>query len=795
MQFDAEVYPYQRIKKVKREDHNKSELNLHKVVYGVSYFMAALLISRVIMINLMAPFGLAFLLAVTIREDNRISVISGCGVLLGYISLNGNLNNLPAYIIAVGAVTGLGCALRNKGRLLRLSTALITVLVLMCLYNMLIQHIDSYMCIINSLFETASIFPLYYIMDNSLLCIKQINTRHLYKSEEIMSMAVLLSLTIAGTWGISINNISLRNVIALTFILIIGYVKGSTSGAACGVAAGMIIGITSSSMTAYVGFFGLCGMLGGIFKEGGKWISGISFMLAFAIIKMYSNMGTELTILECIISCIIFFLIPGRFLSRAELELDWERKQDLLQDNYTVRIKELLLKKLDNFSDVLLNMSNVLGKLVDNDKLAMKGKSCALIETLGDRVCSSCNMKSMCWKREYYQTYSAFAEMIESFQENKCSIPEEIERKCVKRTALINNAQDIINNFIMNEMWNKRLSENREILAGQINNIAKSISEIAENFDCDINFNNVVENNIRRVLNKNDIKFRDILSYNNKNGRLIIKLDMDHCGGRQLCIKSILPLINEVTEKCMCVSQEGCSLNHGENTCSLTLEETPKYHIAACVKSCCKDGEKYSGDSYLNSRLDDGSFMTILSDGMGSGPDAKRESSAAVELLHKFSKSGFSKFTAINIVNSMLSIKFSENEKFSTVDISNVDLYTGEVDFIKVGAASSFIKTSREVIPVKSRTLPMGVLDSVDIDVNKKKIKNGDFIVMLSDGVVDYDSSAPGKDEWIEEFLNNKNYTSPEELCSAILSKAKELSGGKVRDDMTVIVEKVYSLY
>ncbi|MGE5628201.1 MAG: stage II sporulation protein E [Solirubrobacterales bacterium] len=795
MQFDAEVFPYQRVKKAGKDEKNKNELNMYKVIQGISYFTLGILISRVMLINLMAPFGLAFLIAVCLKEEDKISVITACGVLIGYITLNGNMNNLPAYIASTGAVIGISYILKSKGYIIKLVSVFISIFIIMAINKISSSSIEIYICIITSLFEALSIFPIFYIIENSIRAFKDISTRHLFRNEEIMCMAVTASLAIAGTWGVSIHGITFRNIAALSFILIIGYIKGSTSGAAAGVAMGMILGITSSSMTAYVGFFGLCGMLSGVFREGGKWISGITFLLTFGIIKMYSNMGTELSIMECLLSCLIFYVIPGRVFYWFELELDFGKKQDTLRDNYTIKVKDILLSKLENFSDVLFNMSDVLDRLVDNDKLAMKGKSCALVENLGDRVCSTCNMKSICWKREYYNTYSAFYEMLQNFQEKKNIVPEELDRKCVKRTALVKSAEDIVNSFIMNEMWNKRLSESREVLAGQIGSIAESIKVIAEDFDCEINFNNTAEDCIRRALNKSSIKFRDILCYNNKNGRLTIKLDMIHCGGKQLCIKAVLPIINQVTGKCMCACDEGCIVDAESKSCSILFQETPKYLVATCAKGFCKDGEKYSGDSYLSAKLDGGNYMTILSDGMGSGPDARKESSAAVELLHKFSKSGFDKIKAINMVNSIMSIKFSESEKFSTVDINNIDLYTGEVDFIKVGAAASFIKSNHEVIPIKSRTLPMGVLDKVDIDVYRNKVRNGDFIVMLSDGILDSDGDISGRADWLTDFLKNNDYNSPSDLCDGIITKAKELGGGKVRDDMTVIVEKVYNLY
>ena len=608
-------------------------------------------------------------------------------------------------------------------------------------------------------------------------------------------MAVTSSLVIAGTWGTTIHGVSIRNIIALSFVLIVGYVKGSSAGAASGVAMGAIIGVTSNDMITFVGVYGLCGLISGIFRETGKIMSGISYLVAFAVLKMYSDIGVQFKVIEVIISCAVFFITPQNIYRKLELELDWEKKQEHLRENYSEKIKGILLDKLNNFADVIVNMSETLEKLADNDKLTMKNKSSSLIENLADRVCFNCDMKSMCWKRETFYTYNAFGELIQNYQEKKKEIPYEIERKCTKRSALIKNTEEIVNNYIINEMWRSRLSECRELLSHQISNMGNSISEIVEEFNIDIKFNVEVENSIRRVLNKNNMPYRDVLCFNNKNDRLVIKLSMEACGGKQLCIKEILPLINETTGKCMCVSDDGCNIDSLMKSCNVTFEETPKYHVATYVSGSCKDGEKCNGDSYSFSKLSDGTYMTIISDGMGSGPQADQESSAAVELIERFAKAGFNKLTAINTVNSIMTIKFSEDEKFSTLDLSSIDLYEGEIDFMKVGAVASFIKRGEEVEVINSKTLPIGILDKPDIDITKKKIKNGDFIIMLSDGVLDYENEEAGKVEWVVEFLKNSKCNDARELCESIINKAKELSGGKVKDDMTVVVEKVYSLY
>jgi stage II sporulation protein E len=344
-------------------------------------------------------------------------------------------------------------------------------------------------------------------------------------------------------------------------------------------------------------------------------------------------------------------------------------------------------------------------------------------------------------------------------------------------------------------MWRIRLSQGRGILASQINNIAGGVLEINKEISNSINFNYRIENNIVNMLNKKGIEFRDVICLNNKDDRLIVKISMKACGGRQVCVRDILPIVNETTERSMCVCDDGCKIDPSTELCNIEFEETPKYHVSSYVSRMNKYGEKENGDSYSFSKVNDENYMILISDGMGSGPNAMHESKATVDLIEKFALSGLSRSTAINCVNSIMTLKFSEEEKFSTVDLCNVDLYSGEVSFTKVGAAASFIKRKDRVEVINSKTLPIGVLDKVDLEIRNKKLKNGDIIIMMSDGVTDVDNINAANTGWIEEYLKSCNSNNPKELVEGLVKKSIQMGGGKAKDDITAIVSKVYSLY
>lgn len=794
MQYGIDVAPYQRVGKVNKEI--KKKVDVKQILKVVLYFIGGFLISRVMLVNSTAPFGIAALIAVVRYGSEIKSIAAGGGVLVGYISLlNSKVENVGAYLIIVATLVLMSYLLAKVSDIKKLIYFSIVIFVEFIGYKLFINKTILPMALFTSILEIACILPIYYIINRSIICFKEFGTRHLFSNEEVICMAVTISLIISGTWGFMIYTVSFTNILALSFIICISYIMGSSVGAASGVAIGLIVGMCSKDMIVFISVYSICGLIAGIFKETGKIMTGLSYLVAFSIVKIYSNISSDFKIIEVIISCVVFYAIPNKIYNRLSLEIDFEKKQQCMNENYGEKIKKMLVGRLDNFSEVLSSISGTLQSLVDNDNLELKNRSTSLVLNLADRVCENCNMNSICWKREQYYTYNAFAELIQNYQEKKNIVPQEIERKCIKRTNLLKCTEDIVNKYIMNEIWRSRLTEVRKLLAEQILSIAGTVNEVVGDFSEDIKFNSEAENTVRRILNRKKISYGDIVCFNDKKDRLVIKLSLEACGGTNLCVKEILPQVNTSLGKNMCVGDEGCIIDCETKTCSITLEETPKYHIGTHAISKCKEGEKNSGDSFVHYKLNDGTYMTILSDGMGSGPQANRESDAAVKIIEKFTKAGFGRAAAINTVNSIMSLKFSADEQFSTLDLNTVDLYSGEIDFVKVGAVPSFIKSGNKVKVIKSNTLPMGVLDKVDIDTVSSNVKNGDMIVTLSDGVLDYNNEVVGKEDWLVDFLEKVSANTPKELAEQIIDKAKELSKDKIKDDMTVVVSKIYSLY
>lgn len=799
MQYGENIRTYKRVKSNVITSDEKGGDRTKELSKSIMFFVIAILVSRVIMINKSAPFGIAFLITVLLNEDNKLALTTGLGSALGYITNIAVLENAIMYVTIVPILVIICLILsyfikKTFEKVIIIGSALIMILI----YMMLIKQYTFILALGSTALEGIAIIPVYLILDYSMKSFKKIKTKHLFSNEEIISMSILIALMIAGTWKFQVLNISILSVLSIATIITIGYVCGTSIGATSGIAMGVIVGMSTENIFGYATALGVCSLIAGIFREGGKLVSAIASFIVLCILKIYITtympVGiSQFLLIEGLLAVAIFIVIPNDVYKAISSELDIEEKSKKYEEGYVNKVKGIFTERLDKFSEVLVNMSLTLNNLADNYKLDMNSKSSGLIENLASRVCNNCDVCGICWEREMLSTYKAFGELLENAQNNSKAFPGILEKKCIRKAALIRNTDDIINKFVINEMWRSRLAEGRELIANQFNNMAKSVDEIMVEFSADFNEDRVSEKNISRILEKYDIEVEDVFAIKDKNDRLNIQIACNSCNGRDLCVKNILPLINECVDYKMKLKNDGCRINPITNKCTAFFEEVPKFGISTSVARACKDGQTIFGDNYAFGEGCDGSYMMVLSDGMGSGPQAGRESKAVVELIEKFTGAGFSRTTAINTVNSIMSLKFSEDEKFSTVDLSSIDLYSGEMDFMKVGAVASILKSGDTIDIIKSKSLPIGILDEADIETHSRQVKGGDLIVMITDGVIDCDEEASGKVDWILDYLCRNDSERIEEISKGIIREAKTIGKNRVNDDMTVMVSKIHT--
>ena len=102
----------------------------------------------------------------------------------------------------------------------------------------------------------------------------------------------------------------------------------------------------------------------------------------------------------------------------------------------------------------------------------------------------------------------------------------------------------------------------------------------------------------------------------------------------------------------MVAVRDGAQVLSGEYQ-TVLFQEDVKFQVLYGVGRITKEQESISGDNY-SVLCENGQFVLCLSDGMGSGIEANRESETVVELFEQFLRAGFPRIMAARMINSML---------------------------------------------------------------------------------------------------------------------------------------------
>lgn len=198
-----------------------------------------------------------------------------------------------------------------------------------------------------------------------------------------------------------------------------------------------------------------------------------------------------------------------------------------------------------------------------------------------------------------------------------------------------------------------------------------------------------------------------------------------------------------------------------------------------------------SGDAAVAWRLPDGSLAFILSDGMGKGMKAAAESRIVINRLRKLLKEGFSVAYAIKEVNRIMIEESGSEDSFATVDLTIIDKDTGRAKFYKMGAALSFVVRGNKIRRISQPALPVGILPKLRLTHVTAKLRPGDVLIMVSDGITEADRNDLSA-FWLEDYLMKyAQTTGPKVLAGKIVLEARNRYLSRELDDLTAVVIKV----
>ena len=333
-----------------------------------------------------------------------------------------------------------------------------------------------------------------------------------------------------------------------------------------------------------------------------------------------------------------------------------------------------------------------------------------------------------------------------------------------------------------NFIWQKKVEESKKSIGKQLDGVSKAIKKMAKGIENEIETDSeyeLQERQITELLKIKGIQIQDITI--KKDGRYILEVYLKEDLERSK-IENIEKIATQILEEKIVLNEEA---SVGKK---VSLLSDDKYLMAIATEESTKSKSEASGDTMLSIRLKDGKYLVALSDGMGTGTKAKKSSTQAIKMLENLLLSGFDKNISLELINRAL---INKNEEiFATLDIAIIDLYLGNIEFIKSGACPTYIKNNKKIQIIKANSLPTGMVETNQIETFDKDITSGDIMLMCSDGILDANIEYKNKELWIKYLLEDIETNNTRKIANLVLNEAIDNNFGNIKDDMSVIVCK-----
>lgn len=362
-------------------------------------------------------------------------------------------------------------------------------------------------------------------------------------------------------------------------------------------------------------------------------------------------------------------------------------------------------------------------------------------------------------------------------------------KNCLRKEAYMQAVRDLQEKAKLTLLWQNRLAESRMALAGQLQEMSEFLSGMALEVYGREEIEDSLKYRIKKGLESRYLEVLDLKGDYSPGGVLEFNLFLRVSRGSFVSIREVEKEVSRICRRKMTALRDGQRIVNSK-TVALALREAPAYNYLHGVARATKHKEGISGDNFTITLDEQGTILMGLSDGMGSGLRAGKDSEAIMDLVEQFFEAGFRMETAVNLIHATCLAK-SEEPMGATVDLCTINLYEGTYQFLKQGAVTSFLLEQGNIRRIQGHSMPIGIYSRDSFTLSEGKLEKEAYIIMISDGILDAFRHEDGE-RVIEELLLFEEEKNPKALANKILEEAIVASDGLPRDDMTVLVLNIW---
>ena len=622
----------------------------------------------------------------------------------------------------------------------------------------------------------------FYIFKMFIVAIKAQPFLYRMKAGECFALCFTIMVMAGGISCVNIPYISVYHLVGVFSILVSSKITKASHCIVFSIMYGLGAVLACADLS-YIALFVLLGLVASFLQGKTSIYSCLGVIITECVLGLYFNclpFFTYMTTLQSVIACIMQFCITGKKAQMLKLMFIDDNNDYSIRD-LANRNRMLAKAKLMDLSNVFFELDLVFKKMLKGDIPIEDAKS-LLIEEVYNKICNRCKDRSKCSRfagvKKEVETLMNLA-----FEKGRISlidVTSNMANNCLKTSQIITLINKLVSQYKQYNTMIKNLDNSRLLIADQLCGVAKIMQNLSLDFDNKIDGSNNLENQIIEALEKSAVSCAEAVVYGTKGNVQSIALLVKSAEASNANIEQEISFV--AGQK---VSIVKCVPSDTTGWLSIILEPKPLYCVMCGLFKKKKNGMEVSGDCYSLLPLGNDKFLMAISDGMGHGEKAKRNSELTISVIENFYKAGFDNDIVLSSVNKLVCI--NQLDDFATLDLCVIDLKNAFIDMVKLGASQSYIKHEKNTTIIEGMALPLGVVEELKANVQKSAVEDGDLIILCSDGV----SECFGGLDSLYMYINHLEEYSPQEVATSIGERAKLMCKGDVRDDVTILVVRV----
>lgn len=449
-------------------------------------------------------------------------------------------------------------------------------------------------------------------------------------------------------------------------------------------------------------------------------------------------------------------------------------------------------KKLNEMAVSLEGLARAFSDEISSEGKLTKEDGLAAMQTAASMVCGDCcrcNVYLDSRQEENYYLYYLLRAFEQKGKVDDTDMPRLFQETCKRQGDYVGYLNKSLGKATMNLTWKNRFLESRDAVITQFRELAIILEEFSGQMEQVVDITTAREQLLKKVFRRHHVIIENLLILEYQNHRKEAFITAKTNNGRCVTSKDAAEWMGQVMGCHLWEPARDSKSLITRQSSTVRFVEGGAYHMLYGVARTAKEGEQVSGDNYTFGQKSHGQVIMSLSDGMGSGETASKESKKVIELTEQLLEAGFSSRSALKLVNTVLLVAGIKQHP-ATMDLCCIDLHTGVLESMKLGAVCTFIIHEESVDILEEGAVPMGVLHTIEPVLLSKKLWDNDRIVMVTDGILDV---LPGeeKEMVLKEFIESMPRRSPQDMAERILQFASSFSQ-LPKDDMTVLTAGIW---